>query len=168
MLDGGDGGDAAVGQVEAGAEGVAEGFDGGMEEDREELAAFAEDAAQHAGDGEHELAVGHVAADVVGDPVAGGQGAALVTGRAEAAGLAGEGDELFVAAIRAVEAGEASGQVAAAKEGLDDRHGGGVERAVGGAVAFFILREEVGPAMMDGLPEWGGARAARLVDGRHK
>ena len=160
--------DAPVGQVEAGAEGVAQGFGGGVEEDGEQLAAFAEDAAEHARHGEHELAVGNLAADVVGDPVAGGQGAALVAGGAEIATFAGEGHELFVAAVGALEAGEAGGQVTAAEEGLDDRHGGRGERAVGLAVAGFVVGEEVGPAVVDGLPERGGAGTAGLVDGRHK
>ncbi len=44
-VDGGDGSEFAVGEIEAGAEGVAEGFGGGVEEVAEELAAFAEDAA---------------------------------------------------------------------------------------------------------------------------
>ena len=44
-VDGGDGSDAAVGEIEASAEGVAEGFGGGVEKEGEELAAFAEDAA---------------------------------------------------------------------------------------------------------------------------
>lgn len=44
-VDGGDGSEFAFGEIEAGAEGVAEGFGGGVEEMGEELAAFAEDAA---------------------------------------------------------------------------------------------------------------------------
>ena len=160
--------DAPVWQVEAGAEGVAEGFGGGVEEDREQLAALAEDAAEHARHGEHELAVGYLAADVVGDPVAGGQGATLVAGGAEIATFASEGHELFVAAVGALQAGEALGQVTAAQEGLDDRHGGGVERAVGAAMAGFVVGEEVGPAVVDGLPEGRGAGAAGLVNGRHR
>ena len=44
------------------------------------MAAFAEDAAQDLGDGEHELAVGDFVADGVGDPLANGAGAALVAG----------------------------------------------------------------------------------------
>jgi hypothetical protein len=47
-VDGGDGSEFAVGEIEASAEGVAEGFGGGVEEMGEELAAFAafaEDAA---------------------------------------------------------------------------------------------------------------------------
>lgn len=50
-VDGRDRGEAAVRQVEAGTEGVAEGFDGNVEQDCEQLAAFAEDAAQHPRDG---------------------------------------------------------------------------------------------------------------------
>ena len=68
------------------------------------MAAFAEDAAQDAGDGEDELAVWDFVADCVGDPVAGGADAALVAGGAEVAALAGEGEEAFVATIRAPEA----------------------------------------------------------------
>ena len=45
--------------------------------------------------------------------------------------LAGEGEEAFVATVRALEAGEAGGEVAATEEGLDGGNGGGVERAEG-------------------------------------
>ena len=100
----GDGSDTAVGKAEAGAEGVLEGGGGGVEENGEELAAFAKNAAQDLGDGEDELAVGDFVADGVGDPLAGGADAALVAGGAEVATLAGEGEEAFVATIRALEA----------------------------------------------------------------
>jgi hypothetical protein len=59
-------------------------------------------------------------------------------------------------------------QVAAAEEELDDGDGGGVERTEGRAVAFFMGREKVRPAVMDELPERRGAGAAGLMDGRHK
>ena len=104
-LHGGDGGELAVGEVEAGAHPVAEALDGDVEEVVEELAAFAEDAAQGPGHGEDELAVRDVEADGVGDPVAGAADAALVAAGAEVAGLAGEGEEFFVAAVGALEAG---------------------------------------------------------------
>ena len=42
-----------------------------------------------------------------GDPVAGGADAALVAGWTKVTALAGEGEEAFVAAIGALEAGEA-------------------------------------------------------------
>lgn len=44
-VDGGDGSEFALGEIETGAEGVAEGFGGGVEEMGEELVALAEDAA---------------------------------------------------------------------------------------------------------------------------
>ena len=117
------------------------------------MAAFAEDAAQDAGDGEDELAVGDFVADGGGDPVAGGADAALVAGGAEVAALAGEGEEAFVAAVRALEAGEAGGEVATAEKGLDGGDGGGRERAEGFAVVFLVVGEEVVPAVVDELPE---------------
>jgi hypothetical protein len=74
------------------------------------------------GDSEHEVPVGHRGADRVGDEGALDKRAALVAGGAEAALLAREGEEEFVAAIGAVEAGEAGVEVAAVEEGCD---GGG-------------------------------------------
>mgnify|MGYP006889505315 CR=1 FL=1 len=71
-VEGGDGADAALGEIEAGAEGILEGVDGGVKENGEELAAFAEDAAQDAGYGEDELTMGNFVADRGGDPFAGG------------------------------------------------------------------------------------------------
>jgi len=167
-VDGGDGSEFAFGEVEAGAEGVAEGFGGGVEEVGEEMTSFAEDAAEDAGDGEDELAVGDFVADSGGDPVAGGADAPLVAGRAEVAAFAGEGEEALVAAIGALEAGEAGGEVATAEERFNGGSGGGVERAEGLAVFGFVVGEEVVPAVVDELPKGRGAGAAGLVDGRHK
>ena len=66
-------------------------------------------------------------AECLGDPVAGAADAALVAGGAEVAALAGEGEEALVAAggIRADEAGESGGEVAALVEVLDNRDRGG-------------------------------------------
>ncbi len=64
-------GDATVGQTEAYAESVSQAFRGGLEEEMEEVSAFAEDAAQHFWEGEDELAVRDLVADVRGDPSAG-------------------------------------------------------------------------------------------------
>ncbi len=167
-VEGGDGSDAALREVESGAEGVLEAVDGGMKENGEELAAFAEDAAQDTGDGEDELAVGDFVTDGGGDPVTGGADAALVAGGAEVAALAGEGEEAFVAAIRALEPGEAGGEVTAAEKGLDGADGGGWKRAERFAVFRFVVCEEVIPAMVDELPEGRGTGTAGLIDGRHK
>ena len=58
-------------------------------------------------DGEHEVPVGHRGADLVGDDGAFDERAALVAGGTEAALFAGEGEEKLMAAVRAVQAGEA-------------------------------------------------------------
>jgi hypothetical protein len=127
------------------------------EEVGEEVAAFAEDSAEDLGDGEDELAVGDFVANGGGDPLANGAGAALVAGGAEVSALTGEGEEAFVAAIRALEAGEAGGEVAAAEEGLDGGDGCRVEWAEGFAVVFFVTNEEVVPTMVNDLPKGRGA-----------
>ena len=99
------------------------------------------------------MAVGDFVADAGGDPVANGAGAALVAGGAEVAALAGEGEQAFVAAIGALEAGEAGCEVAAAEEGLHGGDSGGTEWAEGFPVKFFIVGEEGVPAVVDDLPE---------------
>lgn len=167
-VDGGNGTEFAVGEIEAEAKVVTQAFGSGVEEVGEEMAAFAEDAAEDLGDGEDELAVGDVVADGGGDPVAGSPHAALVTRGAEVAALAGEGEEAFVAAIGALEAGEAGGKVAATEKAFDGGDGLAAERAETFAMAGFVLGEEVIPAVVDELPEGRSARASGLVDGRHK
>ena len=72
-----------------------------------------------------------------------------------------------MAAIRALESGEAGGEVATAEKGLDGGYGGGRERSVGFAVVFLVVGEEVIPAVVDKLPEGRGAGPTGLVDGRH-
>ena len=166
-VEGGDGSDAALGEVESGAEGVLKAFDGGMKEYGEELAAFSEDDAQDFWDGEDELAVGNFVADGGGNPLAGGADAALVAGGAEVAAFAGESEEAFVATVGTLEPGEAGGEVAAAEKRLDSGDGGGRERAEGFAVLFFVVCEEVVPSVVDELPEGRCAGASWLVDGRH-
>jgi hypothetical protein len=151
---------------EAGKKGV--GFGGGFEEEVEEVAAFAEDAAEDFGDGEDELAMRDFVADGGGDPIGGLADAALMAGRTEVAALAGEGEEAFVAAIGAMEAEDAGGKVAAAEEVADGGEDVGAERAEGGSVFFLVAGEEGFPSGGEDLPERGGARAAGLVDGWHK
>jgi len=51
-VDGGGSGDAALWQAEPGAEGVAQTFGGGLEKEVEQMAALAEDAAEHFRKGE--------------------------------------------------------------------------------------------------------------------
>ena len=139
-----------------------------MEEEMKEVAAFAKDAAEQFGDGKNELSVCDGMADAGGDPFAGLAGAALVAGGAEVPGFAGEGEEFFVAAIGAVESGEAGGEIAAAQEGAHGGHGVGAQGSHGGAVVLFVAGEEIIPGMLDDLPEGRGAGTAGLVDGGHE
>jgi len=152
-VDGSGSGDATVRQTEAGAEGVAQGFGGGLEKEVEEVAALAEDAAQHFREGEDELAVRNVVADGGGDPTAGLSDAALVACGAEVAGLAGEGEELLMAAIGAMEAGKAGSEIAAAEKGADGGDGIGAQWPHGAAVVLFVAGEEVVPDVVDDLPQ---------------
>ena len=152
-VESGDGSDAALGEVESGAERVLKVGGGGVEEESEKATTFPKDAAENARDGEDELTMGNFVADRVGDPVAGGADATLMAGGAEVAGLAGEGEETFVTAVRALEAGEAGGEIATAEKGLDGGDGGRWERAEGFAVVFLVVGEEVVPAVVDELPE---------------
>ena len=67
-VDGGDGTDASVGEVESCAEGILQGGCGGVEQEGEEVAALTENATQDSGDGEDELPVRDIMADAGADP----------------------------------------------------------------------------------------------------
>jgi len=134
----------------------------------EELAAFAEDAAEGFGHGEDELPVRHVEAEDARDPVAGGADFALVAARAKVARLAGEGEKALVAAVGTLEPRESGGEVSAAVELANDADGVASQRAVNGAVAFLVAGFEVGPAVVDDLLERRGSGTARAVNGGHK
>ena len=133
----------------------------------EEVAALTEDAAQHAGNGEDELAMRNGLAQGFGDPVTGGADAALVASRADVAALAGEGEEALVAAvgIGTDEAGESGGEVAALIEAFDGFDREWAKRTVDLAVFGFVIGEKVGPGVVDDLPEWRGTGTPRPVDG---
>ena len=133
-----------------------------------ELATLAEDTAQGARHGEHELAVREVEAHGVGDPVADPADAALVAAGAEVPCLAGEGEELLVPAVRALQAGEAGGEIAAALELIDDGHRVVAQRPVGLAVGGLVFGAEVAPSVVDDLPQWRSAGSPGLIDGWHK
>ena len=76
----------------------------------EAFPALAEIRAQELWQGEHVLAVGH-GEDVLFHLLAVGQHAFLVTARTEVAGLAGESQQIIVAAAVAIDAGEALMQI---------------------------------------------------------
>ncbi len=77
-----------------------------------------EAGAQDLGDGEHVLAVRHRSQDLLLDPLPEDQHPFLVAGRAEAAGLAGEGQQVLVTALVAVDPGEPLMQVTAVEKAL--------------------------------------------------
>ena len=77
----------------------------------EAFPALAEIGSQQLWQGVHVLAVGHGGEDVLFHPVAVGQHAFLVTARTEVAGLAGESQQIIVAAAVAIDAGEALMQI---------------------------------------------------------
>jgi len=124
-----------------------------LEEVAKELATLAEDTAQGARHGEHELAVGKVVTDGVCDPVADAADALLMAGGAEVAGFAGEGEEFFVTAVRALQAGEAGSEIAATVELIDDVDAVVVERSMYLAVLGLVVGEEIVPGVVDDLPK---------------
>ena len=150
-LDGDDEAGLAVGLAGAQAEPGGEGGVRGEIEMAEASAVVAEERAEEAGEGEDDVAVGDGGADGVGDEGTLDTGAALVARGAEAALFTGEGEEEFVVAVGAVQAGEAGVEIAALEEGGD---GGGVVGVEG--------RQRVGVIVED-LPNGGGAGLARAV-----
>ena len=83
----------------------------------EQAAMEAEEDAQTLGNGPDELAMGNRQADILGDVQAEEEGAFLGATGADAALLAGEGDEELMVAVGAAGAGEAVLEVAALEEG---------------------------------------------------
>jgi len=119
----------------------------------EELAPLAEDAAQGLGHRKDELPVRQLKAEDAGDPVAGLTDFPLMTARAEVAGFAGEGEGALMPAIGALEPGEVCGKVTATVELTHDGYGDVAEWTVDGAVAGFVAGFEIGPVVMDELPQ---------------
>ncbi len=117
----------------------------------EQNAVELEGVADQPEDGEHEVPVGHRGADLVGDEGALDEGAALVARSAEAALFVGKQAEEFMAAVGAVQAGEASLKVAAVEEGGDGRGG------LGGKAG------DVGGVIVENLPDRRGAGLAGAV-----
>jgi len=119
----------------------------------EKFAPLAENSPQRLGHRKHELPGRHLEAEDAGDPVAGLTDFPLMAAGAKMPRLAGEGEEALVAAIGTLEPGESGGEVAAAMELSDDGYGVVAERTVDGAVALLVAGFEVGPAVMDDLPQ---------------
>jgi hypothetical protein len=70
-------------------------------------------------DAEDEMTVGHLLEDIHTEPLSEFHHALLMTGRAEVAALAREGQKIFVAAVFASHAGKAVAQIAAIEITVD-------------------------------------------------
>lgn len=121
-------------------------------------------------DDEQEVPVGHRSADHIGDEGAFDQRAALVAWGAEAALPAGEGGEGFVTAAGAVQAGEATVEIAAIEEGAGgpsaDR-GASARRAKRGAGGDGSGRKPSGERITPGAaPPRPSARYAEKFRGK--
>ena len=90
---------------------------------------FAEDVAQNSGNGKHPVPVWDGQADFVANVGGGIECAALVATGAAAAPLASEGQQVKMIAVRALNADEAAGEIAAAQAVMQSGFTGGVERA---------------------------------------
>ncbi len=95
----------------------------------EALRFFTEDVAQNSGDGKNPMAMWDGQANFVADMSCGIEGATLVAARAASTSLAGKGKQVMVVAVRALDAEEAAGEVAAAQAVAEGGFAGGVERA---------------------------------------
>jgi hypothetical protein len=80
--------------------------------------ALVEMRAQELGDGEHVLAMQHRGQHLLLDPLAVDEHPLLVAGRAEAPGLARERQQLLMAALAAVDPGEALVEVAPVEKAI--------------------------------------------------
>ncbi|MDB4358987.1 hypothetical protein N9Z18_01970 [Verrucomicrobiales bacterium] len=99
--------------------------------------------------------MGNIEGDVLGGPIGCFQSAALMAWGAETPGFAGEGKEFFMAAVGAVQTGEALGEVTATVVFFDDLNSISAERSVGFAVVGFVTGLELVPTLVDDLPKRG-------------
>ncbi|MDB4627208.1 hypothetical protein OAE46_01095 [bacterium] len=97
--------------------------------------------------------MGKIVTDGVCYPVADAADTPLMAGGAEVAGFAGEGEEFFVTAVRALQAGEAGSEIAATVELIDDVDAVGRERSVDLAMTGLVVGEEIVPGVVDDLPK---------------
>src|SRR6516162_4129904 len=104
----------------------------------EEAAMALKVGAEHSGDGQDVVAVGHGSQHVIEDEAGGGLDVLLVAGGAEPTALAGESEQVFVLAVVAANPGEAAGQVAALDEFVDDLGDDAPQEAVAGLVLVGI------------------------------
>ena len=118
------------------------------------FSSFSKDSPQRFWHSENELPMGNIEAYGLCDPVAGLANSALVTARAEVAGFAGKGEQFFVTAIGAKNAGESGSEISTSVELVYDIDGVGAQWSVNLAMSGFVIALEFTPRVVDELPQW--------------
>ena len=108
---------------------------------------------EHSRDGQDIVPVGYRRQHMIQDETGGGLDVLLVAGGAEPAGFAGEGQQVLMLAMVAVNAGEAARQVAAIEILVDHFRNDGAQQAVTGLVLFGVDLFEVVVVAVCTLPE---------------
>ena len=151
------------GEIEGGAEVFGETLVGQGAEGFEEGAVALEIRAEHLGQGQDVMAVGHGREDAGGEEGGGGLDVFLMAGGAEPAAFAGESQEVFVPAMVAADTGETAVEVAAVEEFVDDLRDDGTQGAEAGLVVVAVGFDEGGEVAVGALPEGRVARVAGAV-----
>ena len=121
----------------------------------EEVAVALEIGAEHFGDGQDVVAVGHGGQDLVEDEAGGGLDVFLVAGGTEPAAFAGEGQQILVFAMVAANPGKAAFKVAALEEFVDDLLDDGAQGTEARLVLLGISLLERVIMTVGALPERG-------------
>jgi len=119
--------------------------------------------AQHFGDGQYIVAVGHGGHHLVHDEAGGGLDVFLVPGGAEPAALAGKGQQILMLAMVAANPGESALQVAAVEEFVDDFGDDGAQGAVARLVSLRANLLELVVVAVGALPERGLFRISGAI-----
>jgi len=164
-LDGQHAAGANVGSEDGGV-GLGDGLPGEGGQAIEQVAMESEEDPEPLGDRPDELAVRDWLADIVGDVHAEEEGSLLATAWADAALLAGEGDEEFMSAVGASNASEAVVQVATAEELGDCVIDGSPPVAKSAGVVIGVDGAEGVEVFTDEAVEVGLQRLARAVRAR--
>ncbi len=114
---------------------------------------MAKNTAQHFGNGENHLSMRDLMTYRSRDPFTGGSHASLMASGTKVAGLAGEGEQPFMAAVGTFEAREIGSKITAAEEGFDGGDGSRFERAEYRALRVFVIRGKGTPTAIHKLPE---------------
>ena len=109
------------------------------------------------------MSVGNRQEDVI-DQVGGGlENLALMAGGTEPPPLAGEGEQVFVRAVVAADAGKSPFEGSAVEEFLEDFRDNGAKGAELGFIGIGIAIDEGGVVALDALPDGRFARVAGAV-----